>query len=415
MTLTRPLALLRRAQVRRAGAALGANGLVSVASLVLAVAVARRTGIAEFGQFALATLVWTMLAGMVRAAVVETALARSGVAGTVVRSAQRASLVALVAASGTLVAGLALQNRYLLVLAACVHGLTLLDFQRVTEAAVGDARRSVVLSAAWSVPCVALAVVSFQRAVDPVALFAVWAGGGAAVGYLGALRAPRLMLPAWPRRADETRAAWLFALDYGVGAGGSALSTLALGGAVGTAAVGAIRGAGTLLGPANLLSTTLRSLLIPHLVRAGLQGPASELRAARRVALLAVCGVGPLLALLTLLPGSVGTQLLGATWSTARPVLLALALESLLALVSSIPAAGYRAALAGRRALVLRLVTGVPRPFVVVLAGVGAGAPGAAWAMAAIAGVNAVLWWGSYVGMLRRRDDGPVPAAAPSS
>lgn len=415
MTLAERLAVLGRPQARRAGSALVANGLVSVASMVLAVAVARTTGLLEFGQFALAMLVYTLCAGVIRAAVIDTALARYAVEGTVVRSAQRASLLALSVGVVALVPALVLDNRYLLVLAGCIHGLTLLDLHRVTEAAVGDVRSSVVLSVAWSVPCVALGVLSFQVAVDPVAVFAVWAGGGAAVGYARALRRPRLMLPLWPRGPEETRAAWTFALDYAVGSGGSTLSTLALGGAVGTGTVGAIRGAGTLLGPANLLSTTLRSLLIPHLVGAGLRGASSELRAARRVAVLAACGVSPLLAALAFLPDAVGEQLLGATWTTAQPVVVPLAVESLFALVSSIPAAGHRAALAGRRALLLRMATGIPRPVVVVLSGLWAGALGAAWAMAAIACVNALVWWASYVGMLRGRRGRPDPVGGQAS
>lgn len=404
----------RLVSARRAQAALLANASVSLASLVVSVAVARRSDVHEFGQFAVMMLCYALVVGGIRAGVVDTALAKADDRAAADRSARRAGCLALAAAVVLLLVASLTGNVHLAVLAVAVHGLVVLDYLRTTDAALHDSRAAVAQSAAWSAVAIAVAGLSIVwPAVPPVVVTAAWAGGGAVVGYVHAVRRGLVLRPGWPRQQrEETRAAAFFALDFAAGSGGSALTTLLLGGVLSPTAVGAIRGAGTLLGPANVLSTTARSLMIPRLVRSGRAGPAAELRVAVRLAVLLAGVAGVLAAGVLLVPASVGEALLGATWPTARAVLPALAVESLLAFVGSIPSAGHRAAMAGARALTLRLLTGVPRPFVVLAAGLTGGAVGAVWAMAAIAAVNAVVWWASYVVLLRRRGPAAVSGQA---
>ena len=54
----------------------------------------------------------------------------------------------------------------------------------------------------------------------------------------------------------------------------------------------------------------------------------------------------------------------------------------------------------------IRIAVGVPRPIIIVFAGYQYGALGAAWAMSAIAVVNAVLWWFSYLRLGPGNDTG---------
>ncbi|MCC2594333.1 hypothetical protein LKO27_13050 [Tessaracoccus sp. OS52] len=193
----------------------------------------------------------------------------------------------------------------------------------------------------------------------------------------------------------ETKTSSIFALDYLAGSGGSLMTTGLLGALDNGRILAAIRGAGTLLGPLNLLSGSARSLMLPFLGRRR-DEPSLQFRSAATAMLAQVCVFLPLLVALQLLPESWGEQALGESWEVASMALLPISVEALFGLVGSVADSGHRVALAGSRSLLLRVLVGLPRPFVVLWCGYRWGVEGAAWAMAAISVLNAALWWYSY-------------------
>lgn len=404
--LSRRLRMLagRASARRRVMFAILANGFVSITSLLLAVAIARGGSAWEFGQFSIAMAVYLFGIGLIRAAITETTLAVEPTSEVNTRGFRRAALVSLLASVGMLVVGLLAHNVYLVILAVTLNGLVCLDYVRTVEAALYRARTSLVQGTVWSVATAIVSVFSFFVHVDPLVIFGVWAASGALIGYFSALVGRLSLIPWWGRHRSETRAAVLFSLDYVAGSGGSALSTALLGFTSSATTVGALRGAGTILGPVSLLSTTVRSLIIPYLTRARQLGGRHEFsRAATIASMLAVVLAVPAV-LLCFVPDSIGSVLLGSTWEAAAPLLPALAIESVLALVGNIAAAGHRSRLAGARSLTLRLSVGIPRPFIVIAAAAAWGALGAAWAMAALSVINCVIWWLSYRQLSRRTD-----------
>jgi O-antigen/teichoic acid export membrane protein len=92
----------------------------------------------------------------------------------------------------------------------------------------------------------------------------------------------------------------------------------------GPAIVAAIRGAGTLFGPLNLLSATIPMALVPEAL-------ASGPRRAKRLFLAAAVGFGTIAALwgvaLHVLPSRAGTALLGESWSLVHAIILITAME----------------------------------------------------------------------------------------
>lgn len=396
--LLKTLASSRRAQY----AVLG-NALVSIASLALSVAIARTTTIAEFGSFAMAMVVFVFISGLLRAAFTDTALAQPNEPSAFVRSFRRASLASVVITLGLLGWGFLSGDPYLVTLAVASHGLLALDFVRTFDSAVRNARRSFFYSALWAACTLAVALSSFVWNLPALTLFMVWAGAGAVCGYFAMVVSRAPWRPGWPSRREETSAASIFALDYFVGSGGSALTTTLVGVVLDRAVVGAIRGAGTLLGPVNLIASTARSLTIPLLARAQ-EDAGKEFRLALRITLVLVLVITPLLTIVQFIPSAWGEWLLGDTWAVASVALLPLAVESLFGLISSIPAAGHRAAFAGRRTLLLRMAVGIPRPIVVLASGLAWGVIGAVWAMALVAVINAIVWWVSYRGIAHRSE-----------
>lgn len=381
---------------RRVLFAVIANGLVSITSLLLAVAIARASDAWQFGQFSIAMAIYLFAIGLIRAAITETTLSVKPGEDVNDRGFRRSSLVSILAAVGMLVIGLAVGNNYLVILAVTFNGLVCLDYLRTVEAALYLARTALVQGSLWSAATTVVCVVSFVAHIDAMVIFALWAASGAMIGYFSALAVGLSLLPSWGRHRAETRAAILFSLDYVAGSGGSALSTALLGVTSSPTTVGALRGAGTILGPVGLLSTTVRSLIIPYLTRARQLGGRHEFSRAAIIAFLLGIILTVPAVLLCLIPDPVGSALLGSTWTAAAPLLPALAIESVLALIGNIAAAGHRSRLAGARSLALRLSVGIPRPFLIVAAAALWGAFGAAWAMAVLSLLNCVIWWISY-------------------
>lgn len=379
--------------------AFSTNAIISVNSLVITFAIARGSSTFEFGLAALGLTVYYFSTGLARSTFTETVLAGLGESGIAFRTARRLSLYGLVCAAIVTAFGVLLHNPYLTVLGPALHGLTLLENTRTIQLAIGKATHALEVALGWMVLTVAAA------ALLPVAgvwLFAAWAASGALLGYANSLRLRTPIRASWPKDDAESRTAGLFAADFVVGTGGSMLTVLLLGLTASPRVVGAVRGAGTLLGPANVISTSARSLVIPLLTRAREGAVENEVAVAIRVSGLLLLVSAPLALLLTLIPKQIGEQLLGATWDAAALAIVPLAIESVLALLGSVPASGHRSRLAGRRSLILRLSIGVPRPFLVLSSAALWGLTGAVWSMAAIAGANLLVWWISYLNLARR-------------
>lgn len=110
-----------------------------------------------------------------------------------------------------------------------------------------------------------------------------------------------------------------FAVEFGVGNATSQLSVLGLGAVGNPLVVGALRGATTLFGPLNVLYTSATSFGPPLLGRLG----------SRRRQVRAAAGLGAVLAAtaalwatgLALLPDAAGRELLGDTWPAAAALL----------------------------------------------------------------------------------------------
>ncbi len=392
--------LSRLLRTKRLSFAVLGNGMISLASLALSVSIARSSSIEGFASFSIAMVAYLFGSGLIRSALTDTALSRPSDPATFARSFQRASLVSLVAALVLVCWGLISGNGYLVVLGVAFHGILLFDFIRTFDSAAGGAGRALLTSVLWSSITLVSSVVAFVGALDPATVFAFWAGSGAVCGYILLAVTDAPLLPRWTRNAVDTRVASLFSLDYLVGSGGALLTTGLLGVVDNGRVLSSIRGAGTLLGPLNLISTTARSLMLPYLSRR-IDAPRGQLRAAAQIALIQVLVLAPLLVGLQFLPAEWGRELLGDTWDVAKLALLPLSIEALLGLVSAVANSGHRVAFAGGRSLALRLAVGVPRPFVVLACAHLWGIEGAAWSMAIMAAVNTAIWWISYYNITR--------------
>lgn len=395
--------IVRLARSTRVGFALVSNGMVSLASFILSISIARVSSIEVFAQFSFAMVTYLFLTGLNKAALTNTALSRPDDRNAYGRSLKRSSLVSLIAAALIFVSAFISANSFLLVLALTLPGLVILDAVRIYNSAAENPRLSLVLSIIWSSATVAVGVTSLFYPLYPVSVFVIWALIGCICGYIGAFASKTSVLPVWKKERSESSAAVVFSADYLVGSGGAQVTTGLLGALADTAILGAIRGAGTLLGPVNLVSTTARSLLLPFLSRSS-NSENGRFRSAVAATVVQASVLTPLLVVLQFIPAWLGEQLLGQTWEIAALAILPMSIDALFSLIMSPAIAGHRVAFAGTRTLLLRLAIGIPRPFIVLYSAHLWGITGAAWAMALIAFVGSMVWWISFFDLSRRAE-----------
>lgn len=392
---------------RRVAFAVFGNGMFSLASFLLSISVARSSSVEMFAAFSLALVSYHFVSGFISSALTDTALSRPDDPATFTRAFQRASLLGLVAAAVLITWGVVSGNAYIAVFGVAVHGLLIMDFLRMFDSAAGSAPRAMVATSVWALISLTVSTVSLFTTIDSVVVFAAWAITGALSGYVTMLVVGVPRLPGWERERTDSRAAAVFSADYLVGQGGIHLTTGLLGLLDDVRVLGAVRGAGTLLGPMNLIATTASSLMLPYLAR-DQQDPGRQLRSAVAAVVVQVVALAPLLIVLQFIPDSVGEQLLGDTWQYAALAILPLSLDSIFSVATGVAISGHRVNFAGRRTLLLRVGLGIPRPLVVLFSAFTWGIEGAAWSMAVFALISAVGWWMSYYDLSRRAAKQPA-------
>lgn len=387
----------------RAGPALVVGALSSTGNLALSVAVAHTSTITQLGQFVVAFAAYAFGTGLARATVTESILAtpehlRDSAAGS-----RRVCLVGWLAAVLTCAGGLVVGSPFLLLLGVLLPGLVLYDYVKVLSLATARPRDAVVqecLTAALTLAGVAAGLFYFA---DPLVVFGAWAVASALVGYLAAVFHRYRPLPSWRLTRADTRQAVSFGAQFVVASGSAQLALVGISAVAGTAVVGALGAARTVLGPVTLIVSTATTLVIPRLAAHASAAPAARLGAAVRTAALAAAFVVPVAVLCIVLPDRAGRLLVGENWAAAGPLVAILAVESLLALVSMVAFAGHRVERAGTRALLLGTTMGVVRVVGLTGAAVVLGARGVALTMVVLAGCTVATWWFSYALLLRSR------------
>ncbi|MER7416144.1 hypothetical protein ABT346_05045 [Micromonospora peucetia] len=390
-----------RAAIRgRAPWAVTAGALSSVGNLLLSLTVARTESIDGLGRFALAFSLYVLATGLSRATVVEAVLADPDPA-SVPAAAERTVTLGLGCAVLILAGGFATGSAYLVVTAVALPGLMLHDHVKTVGLGLGMPRPACLREALWTASSGVGVLLGLLGVIGPVAVFAVWAGTGALLGWAAAATYRYRITPGWRLDRAESRAAASFGMQFLFTTGSAQLAVAALGASAGMAVVGAVSLGRTALGPATLLVGTASSLIIPYLAGTRAAPGPVRLRAAVRACVLLSGAVLPPAVLVLLLPAGLGAAVFGSNWRHAAPLMPLLALEVLLSGLALVGFAGHRVHGAGFRALLLGGVLGVIRVPVVVAGGLLLGAAGAAVALLLMALLSAVVWGISYAALVR--------------
>lgn len=383
------------------------QGIAALTNILVLVAAARLSTVADFARFSAVYLVFTVLLGVFGAYTGQPlVLTRDG--GAAARNACRSAVAfALIAAA---VLGALLAGGALLVPGGTARALLALGL--VLPVVLGQDAMRYAFST-LRLPHLALAADLVRLACVLGALGAQSHGAGAArlVAVWGLSALPALLLSAVLLRsrtagARTTLRPYLrrghlgqrFVVEFGVGNATSQLSVLGLGTVGSPLVVGALRGATTLFGPLNVLFTSATSFGPPLLSRVG-----DERRRTRATAALAgvLAATAALWAtVLALLPDRVGAQLLGDTWPSAAALLPATGSQYAAMAFGTCGLLALRM-LDPRTTLSIQVVFSLAAVVFLIAGYLAAGVTGAAWGLCLGSVCKAVATW-TRVARLRR-------------
>lgn len=398
--------------------------LSALTNSVLNVLVARTVGVDGFGAFAASFLVFSVFIGIERALVGQPMSIRySSASGDHLRSGKARALgtalaVGLAGAAACISTGLVLGGQIgpsLVAVGAMLPLLLLQDACRLIFFSLSKARLAAANDALWAViQFLGIAVVVGAGLATAPSLILVWGG---AAGFCVVLALVQLgVLPSltgvssW--MAEHRDLSGYLLAEYLLGAGafqGGILAVGALiGGSEGLAIVGAFRAAQVVLGPLNMLATSLQTFALPELSKRGWMSSLRRWRVALVIgAFMATVALAYSVVLL-LLPREVGEFLFRSNWDGARAVLLPMAIGATAgATCQGCAIVIYSMGLARRTFRIMAVEA--PLVFVLMIGGaLTGGAVGAAWGLALDQVSLVPLWFLTLRGVLHgaERDRG---------
>lgn len=406
---------LRRGIVRRSAWVLADQLLSSLTNFALMVAIARVLDAEAFGAVGIAFALYRFVLGVGTGLwVVPVMVTHAGAPAEdrrrqVSRAAGATLLTGLVASVPIVALALALDGPLrgaLLGVALCLPGLALQDGWRQGFVAMGEPRTAAVNDLAWAAGQALCVAVLLVRVDEPpiAAVVLAWGLPGVAAAVLACVQArsaPRVAGTVDLAR-EHRRLGPRFAGEFVVNSGQSQITLFTLAALAGTAATGGFRGSQVVFGPQRVVSNGLQLAAVPEAVR--LRDHPRRMRrittalSATNVAM--VLGAG---AVLLALPVRWGEELLGATWTEARPLLVPMVAYGLAGAVASGPSVGLRAVGAARTCLRNQTFTSVLALVLTIGGTIAFGASGAAWGLAVATAAGATRWafdWHRHDGTL---------------
>ncbi len=381
--------------------ALFSNGSASIISMGLSVIVARQGGTEALGEFALAYSVYIIVQLCAREAGISPLLAEHPSRRVMKRQAARSSLIGLVFSVPALACGLLLGSFAVVVVAICLNGMMLLNYSKTLSLTIADGKDALYQDAVLFLIVGVAGLTTLMGLTSSDFLVLTWAVGSAAVGYVTCWIQRMHMWPSWRGRGAESRTSIVFGGQSLLGSGSVHILTFLLTAVGGASLVGSIRGATTMVGPANLLITTVQPLAIRYLARTSSEPRTINFKQAVKAAGVILLGYSLLTAALVFTGMVWGHQIFGQAWNQSAPLLLLVACDGLAVCCAVVPIAAHRTVWAsGRAARITVMLLFVRFPLVLGGAYFG-GAVGAGWGFLLSTCVATTTWWVSIYQLAR--------------
>jgi O-antigen/teichoic acid export membrane protein len=420
--------MTRLAAVRRVSWGFGDQALSSLVNFGVGVLVARTVGADEFGAFSLAFVTYTVALITSRALASEPFLIRHSATGEAAwRTAARGSsgiALSVAVLAGLIVAAIGLiidgaVGRAFLALSICLPGLLSQDMWRFAYIARGRAHWAFIVDLAWLTLLVpgllALGAIGSETIVLPIL---VW-GGSATIVALGSHIGSRIVpsvreATGWWRRHRDIGPRYV--LEALISMGATQASVYALVTFAGLAAAGALRGGQILLGPMQVLLMGVGITAVPEGVRMVNRGGPGRLHRPAVIVSILVAGSTILWGLIiSQLPDAIGVALLGATWASAKGLIVPLAIAYAIGSLALGAGIGLRVLADARRSLRARSADAIAQATGGVLGAYLMGALGTAIGLALGSIVGFTAHWLYFTASLRQRRSGPPDGSGPDA
>lgn len=399
---------------RRAGMVTFDQVISSASNLLVLIWVAHALSPADFGRFSLVFFVYMFTqGGLVRSLISTTVLVHPEDADSRAREVLGASvLLSLAAGALCVLVGLVLAvtgsslGPPVLLVAVLLPLLCVQDVGRYLAIAEAKPGRAVVLDSLWLVLLVAaFVVVDLAYGATLMVLVAAWGVTGAVAGLWVFVQ------HGIPRRAELglqwLRQRWHFSWRSLVASSSSAAVAL-VGSSLmaivsGPVAVAAVRAALLLERPSTTVQTAVATSAATDIAREGSDN-AALMRHQRRTMAASIAVAVVNMAVLLLIPDTVGKLVLGQVWGIVEPLLLVVGFH-----VAALAAqSGVRAALMGRRQIQSVMVVdilGTVLSIVGLVVGAAlADAEGAMWGGVVGQALTAAAWWVTLIRHLAKTE-----------
>lgn len=379
--------------------ALLSNGLFSVMSLLLSVLTARSGGTDELGMFGVAFAAYLLVQLVVRDAGANTLSAALPSGRKIRATAGRISLMGLVVAIPMLFVGVVFDQPYIMILGASIHGICLYDYSKTLSLSLGDGVMALLQDGILFALFVIGAWFVFVGQLTAYWMWIIWALGGAGLGYLASFIQCYRLKPGWVGDPLELKTSLGFGLQSLIGSGSVHVLTFLLVGVGGTRLVGSMRGASTIMGPANLVTSSLQPLLITWLARTAPQSGSVSMRAVVRSSIGLVLLHAGITTGLVVIGLNFGDRIMGDSWNDSVSLLLIVAADSVLVAVGAAPLAAHRSLWKFERVMRINLWTVAVRIPLVIVGAVVFGAQGAVSGFLIVTLGATTAWWVSLVNL----------------
>ena len=326
------------ATISRARWGIGDQGLSSLTNFLVAAAAAKLGSRVEFGAFSVALTVYILLLWVARSLISEPYVVRLTASAEREMRLAGNDAVATAAGIGSLAGGAMLSISMvsgaawaplIAVMGIAMPALLVQDTYRYLLFAAGRPRAAAAIDAVW----LGVSLVAFLLLGSRITVFSLAAifGAGSAVSagagvWLARVR-PSLRSPLkWFRRHGDL--GFPFLLELITVNGMPALTMLLVAALGNVTTVGALRAAILLVSPVTVIVGGVFMVATPEAVRARLRSP----RALKKV-IVALAGATSLMVLawsglVALVPGRLGTLMLGSNWAPGRQLLVPVALQT---------------------------------------------------------------------------------------
>lgn len=360
------------------------NALFSIGNFFLTVAIARAVSVGEFGFFALAGAMQFALVGLFRSSWTENQILTKsyGLGGSHTLLVVLTSLAAIPAGVGVLSS-----NGFMVATALSVPALCLVERARLITMTFS---RESYFAVVQTITAGTTAGAALATELD---LLSALTGYWTAQLFLVAVVAMSILLyrgPGRTERDDGGYSVW-YGLDFLTGSGLVQLTTLFLPLVGGTAAVAALRGAGTLYAPGQILVTSLRPVLLSEASVDSERSTSLALDALRSTRPW-IAPMALLVVIVCLLPQNFGSALLGETWTVVQGFRLPVGLEVAISVIGVGIFAKIRQHLPARRVVLFRGILGISRLSVVLIVTALWGFSIAVWALPIGSAVMSTVW-----------------------